>query len=293
MATLPSLSNGFSRYLAEIRRFPLLSESEEQRLAFAWTLHEDRKAAHTLVTSHLRLAASISMQYKGYGIPIADLVSEANMGLMRAVKKFDPNRGFRLATYAMWWIRASIQEYILRSWSIVKVCGSASQKRLFFNLRRLRNCIGAFDRSDLPAEDVARIAQTLGVKETEVVDMDRRLFSGGDLSLNIKMRGSDGNEADELQDFIAIESKNHASAYAEWDELSARRVWLNTALETLNERERDILKSRRLKSDPLTLGELSKKHGGISRERVRQIEVRAFEKLCERIQELARDSSEG
>jgi len=282
----PSPEQGLSRYLSEIRKFPMLEPEQEYMLAKAWADHEDKEAAHQLVTSHLRLAAKIAMGYRGYGLPPAEVISEANVGLMQAVKRFDPEKGFRLATYAVWWIRAAIQEYILRSWSLVKMGTTAAQKKLFFNLRKAKNRIGALEEGDLRPENVQKIAENLGVTEEEVVSMNRRL-SGGDASLNAPLK-SDGEGAAEWQDWLADEDADQASAYAEQDELESRRELLMAAMEGLNERERHILTERRLKEDPVTLEDLSKVYD-VSRERVRQIEVRAFEKLQKKMRELAAD----
>ncbi len=283
----PSPEQGLNRYLQEIRKFPLLEPEEEYMLAKRWADHEDSEAAHKLVTSHLRLAAKIAMGYRGYGLPQAEVISEANVGLMQAVKRFDPERGFRLATYAMWWIRASIQEYILRSWSLVKMGTTSAQKKLFFNLRKAKNRIGALEDGDLRPENVARIAHDLNVTEQEVVDMNRRL-SGSDASLNAQMGAGEGETGAQWQDWLADEDADQAEAYAEADELEVRRSLLSSAMEGLNERERDILAERRLRDEPLTLEELSARYG-VSRERIRQIEVRAFEKLQDRMRDLARD----
>jgi RNA polymerase sigma-32 factor len=265
---------GLSRYLAEIRKFPLLDPQEEYMLAKRWREHEDPEAAHRLVTSHLRLVAKIAMGYRGYGLPLSEIVSEGNVGLMQAVKRFEPDKGFRLATYAMWWIRASIQEYILRSWSLVKMGTTAAQKKLFFNLRRAKGQIDALEEGDMTHEHVETIAKRLGVSEEEVVNMNRRL-SGPDASLNAPM-GADSDM--EWQDWLADDELDQETRFAETEELDERRTLLSAALDELTERERDILQERRLKDDPATLEQLSKKYD-ISRERVRQIEVRAFEKL--------------
>lgn len=281
----PSPEQGLNRYLQEIRKFPLLEPEEEYMLAKAWVDHEDSEAAHKLVTSHLRLAAKIAMGYRGYGLPQAEVISEANVGLMQAVKRFDPERGFRLATYAMWWIRASIQEYILRSWSLVKMGTTSAQKKLFFNLRKAKSKLGALEEGDLRPENVAKIAQDLNVTEQEVIEMNRRL-AGGDASLNATVGGSDGDSTAQWQDWLEDEDANQADAYAEADELDTRRSMLVAAMDVLNERERDILTERRLRDDPVTLEELSTRYG-VSRERIRQIEVRAFEKLQERMRRLA------
>ncbi|MEM1313871.1 MAG: RNA polymerase sigma factor RpoH [Pseudomonadota bacterium] len=280
----PSPEQGMSRYLQEIRKFPMLEPEEEYMLAKAWVDHEDKDSAHKLVTSHLRLAAKIAMGYRGYGLPPAEVISEANVGLMQAVKRFDPEKGFRLATYAMWWIRAAIQEYILRSWSLVKMGTTAAQKKLFFNLRKAKNRIGALEEGDLRPENVQKIAENLGVTEQEVVAMNRRL-SGGDASLNAPLK-TDGEGSAEWQDWLADEDADQAAEYAERNELESRRALMLEAMEGLNERERHILTERRLKEDPVTLEDLSKVYD-VSRERVRQIEVRAFEKLQKKMRELA------
>jgi len=274
-----------SRYLTEIRKFPMLEPEQEFMLAKAWVDHGDRDSAHQLVTSHLRLAAKIAMGYRGYGLPTAEIISEANVGLMQAVKRFDPDKGFRLATYAMWWIRASIQEYILRSWSLVKLGTTAAQKKLFFNLRKAKSKIGALEDGDLRPEHLQKIATDLGVKEEEVVSMNRRMSGGGDSSLNAPLRGdAEGNS--EWQDWLADDDADHAAAYADSQELDARRELLIDAMGGLNERERHILTERRLKDEPKTLEDLSQVYS-VSRERIRQIEVRAFEKLQARMRELA------
>jgi RNA polymerase sigma-32 factor len=283
----PSPEQGLNRYLQEIRKFPLLEPEEEYMLAKAWVDHEDSEAAHRLVTSHLRLAAKIAMGYRGYGLPQAEVISEANVGLMQAVKRFDPERGFRLATYAMWWIRASIQEYILRSWSLVKMGTTSAQKKLFFNLRKAKSRIGALEEGDLRPENVAQIANDLNVTEKEVVDMNRRL-SGGDASLNATVGSGDGESAAQWQDWLEDHDANQAEAYAESEELDTRRQMLVAAMDVLNERERDILMERRLRDDPMTLEDLSARYS-VSRERIRQIEVRAFEKLQDRMRILARE----
>jgi RNA polymerase sigma-32 factor len=281
----PSPEQGLNRYLQEIRKFPLLEPEEEYMLAKRWVDHEDPAAAHRLVTSHLRLAAKIAMGYRGYGLPQAEVISEANVGLMQAVKRFDPEKGFRLATYAMWWIRASIQEYILRSWSLVKLGTTSAQKKLFFNLRKAKAKVGALEEGDLRPENVAQIAKDLSVTEEEVIDMNRRL-SGSDASLNATV-GSDGESATQWQDWLEDEDSDQAEAYEEKDELDARRALLAQALSVLNDREKDVLMQRRLAEDPVTLEELSESYG-VSRERIRQIEVRAFEKLQHRMRELAK-----
>ena len=280
----PSPENGLNRYLQEIRKFPMLEPDQEYMLAKRWIEEQDSDAAHQMVTSHLRLAAKIAMGYRGYGLPQAEVISEANVGLMQAVKRFDPEKGFRLATYAMWWIRASIQEYILRSWSLVKMGTTSAQKKLFFNLRKAKSKIGALDEGDMHPDNVTKIASDLGVSETEVVSMNRRL-SGGDASLNA-MISADGESSMEWQDWLEDEDADQASDYELKDELSLRRDMLNSAMHGLNERERDILTQRRLVDEVQTLEELSETYG-ISRERVRQIEVRAFEKLQEKMREMA------
>jgi RNA polymerase sigma-32 factor len=280
----PSPEQGLSRYMQEIRKFPMLEKGEEYMLAKAWVDHEDKDAAHKLVTSHLRLAAKIAMGYRGYGLPTAEVISEANVGLMQAVKRFDPERGFRLSTYAMWWIRASIQEYILRSWSLVKMGTTAAQKKLFFNLRKAKNKIGAIEDGELRPENVAKIAQQLNVTETEVISMNRRM-AGGDASLNAQIK-SDGEGAAEWQDWLEDEDADQAADYAERDEIESRRELLMQAMEDLNERERHILTERKLKDNPMTLEELSKVYD-VSRERIRQIEVRGFEKLQKKMRDLA------
>jgi RNA polymerase sigma-32 factor len=282
----PSPEQGLSRYLSEIRKFPMLEPEQEYMLAKAWVDHGDKEAAHQLVTSHLRLAAKIAMGYRGYGLPTAEVISEANVGLMQAVKRFDPEKGFRLATYAMWWIRASIQEYILRSWSLVKMGTTAAQKKLFFNLRKAKNKIGAIEEGELRPENVAKIAHDLSVTEEEVISMNRRM-AGGDASLNAQIK-ADGDGAAEWQDWLEDEDADQATAYAERDELESRQALLMEAMEALNERERHILTERRLKDEPVTLEDLSQEYG-VSRERIRQIEVRAFEKLQKRMRELAAD----
>ena len=281
----PSPEQGMNRYLQEIRKFPLLEPEEEYMLAKAWVDHQDSESAHKLVTSHLRLAAKIAMGYRGYGLPQAEVISEANVGLMQAVKRFDPEKGFRLATYAMWWIRASIQEYILRSWSLVKMGTTSAQKKLFFNLRKAKSKLGALEEGDLRPENVARIAHDLNVTEQEVVDMNRRL-SGGDASLNATVGSADGDSTAQWQDWLEDQDANQAEAYAEADELDQRRSMLTAAMDVLNDREKDILTERRLRDDPITLEELATRYN-VSRERIRQIEVRAFEKLQERMRRMA------
>ncbi|MGR3493042.1 MAG: RNA polymerase sigma factor RpoH [Shimia sp.] len=282
----PTPEGGLNRYLQEIRKFPMLEPEEEYMLAKRWVEQEDSASAHKMVTSHLRLAAKIAMGYRGYGLPQAEVISEANVGLMQAVKRFDPEKGFRLATYAMWWIRASIQEYILRSWSLVKLGTTSAQKKLFFNLRKAKNRIGALEDGDLRPENVQRIAADLGVTEDEVISMNRRM-SGGDASLNA-MVGSDGESATEWQDWLEDDDANQASDYEAKDELDARREMLAAAMDVLNDREKDILMQRRLSEETVTLEDLSGQYD-VSRERIRQIEVRAFEKLQKRMRELARE----
>lgn len=277
-ANLPSVTagdGGLTRYLEEIRRFPMLEPKEEYMLAKRYLEHNDPKAAHRLVTSHLRLVAKIAMGYRGYGLPIGEVISEGNVGLMQAVKRFEPERGFRLATYAMWWIKASIQEYVLRSWSLVKMGTTANQKRLFFNLRKVKSKIQALDDTDLNFEQVKEIATRLNVSEEEVVSMNRRL--AGDTSLNAPIRASEG-EGGEWQDWLVDGSSSQEQVLIEQDELENRRSLLEHAMDGLNEREKHIFKARRLTENPQTLEELSTEFG-ISRERVRQIEVRAFEKV--------------
>ncbi|MFZ3580816.1 RNA polymerase sigma factor RpoH [Loktanella sp. DJP18] len=280
----PSPEQGLNRYMQEIRKFPMLEPETEYMLAKRWTENGDTEAAHQLVTSHLRLAAKIAMGYRGYGLPQAEVISEANVGLMQAVKKFDPEKGFRLATYAMWWIRAAIQEYVLRSWSMVKLGTTSAQKKLFFNLRKAKNRIGALEEGDLRPENVTRIATDLGVTEDEVVSMNRRL-SGGDASLNATV-GSEGEGTMQWQDWLEDEDADQAGDYAERDELENRRAMLAEAMDVLNERERDILMQRRLNDETITLEDLSSQYD-VSRERIRQIEVRAFEKLQARMRQLA------
>lgn len=286
-ASLPALSSiegGLSRYLAEIRRFPMLEPEQEYMLAKAWRDHGDVDAAHKLVTSHLRLVAKIAMGYRGYGLPVGELISEGNVGMMQAVKRFDPDKGFRLSTYAMWWIRASIQEYILRSWSLVKIGTTAAQKKLFFNLRRLRGQMKAIEGGQLTPEQVERIATQLDVSKDEVITMDRRL-AGADTSLNAPLR-SDEDGGSEWQDWLVDETPNQEARLVEGDEFDSRKQLLANAMQQLNERERDILMQRRLTEEPTTLEDLSARYG-ISRERVRQIEVRAFEKLQKAVRNAA------
>ncbi len=284
-ASIPALGPDASlnRYLAEIRKFPLLAPEEEYMLAKRWQEHHDPQAATRLVTSHLRLVAKIAMGYRGYGLPVSELISEGNIGLMQGVKKFEPERGFRLATYAMWWIKASIQEYILRSWSLVKMGTTAAQKKLFFNLRRMKGQLEAIDDGDLHPDDVEKIATTLGVSEDDVVQMNRRMSKGGDTSLNVPLR-EDGDG--EWQDWLADDTPTQDVQVAEQQEADIRHDLLREALLTLNERERHILTRRRLIDEPQTLEDLSQEYG-ISRERVRQIEVRAFEKLQKEMMRLS------
>jgi RNA polymerase sigma-32 factor len=279
--TVPAEGSSLSRYLEEIRRFPMLEPEEEFILAKRWQEQGDTEAAHRLVTSHLRLVAKIAMGYRGYGLPLNEIISEGNVGLMQAVKRFDPDRGFRLATYAMWWIRAAIQEYILHSWSLVKMGTTAAQKKLFFNLRKLKGQMQAIDEGDLAPETVKAIAERLDVTETEVIEMNRRL-EGGDRSLNVPLRMD--SETD-WQDWLIDETASQETQVVEADEFDHRMSLLHRAMGVLNERERHILTERRLKDEPTTLEELSGQYG-ISRERVRQIEVRAFEKLQRAIKSL-------
>ncbi|MGU3496578.1 RNA polymerase sigma factor RpoH [Xanthobacteraceae bacterium A53D] len=285
--SIPSAEGGLGRYLEEIRRFPMLEPQQEYMLAKSWREHGDRDAAHQLVTSHLRLVAKIAMGYRGYGLPISEVISEGNVGLMQAVKRFEPEKGFRLATYAMWWIRASIQEYILRSWSLVKMGTTAAQKKLFFNLRKAKSQISALEDGDLRPDQVKQIATKLGVTEQDVVDMNRRL--SGDASLNAPLR--DDGDSGEWQDWLADDSESPETNLAETEELDNRRTALSSALSVLNPRERRIFEARRLSEDPITLEELASEFG-VSRERVRQIEVRAFEKVqkavVDRVQEIER-----
>ena len=288
IAVMPKISveGNLSRYLEEIQKFPMLQASEEYMLARSWRDHDDTEAAHKLVTSHLRLVAKIAMGYRGYGLPVAELISEGNIGMMQAVKRFDPERGFRLATYAMWWIKASIQEYILHSWSLVKIGTTAAQKKLFFNLRKLKGQMQAIDDGDLSHETITAIAARLDVSEKDVVSMNGRL-SGPDHSLNApKIVDGDG----EWQDWLEDEGKNQEQILAETEELDARTKLLNEAMEKLDSRERHILSQRKLIDTPKTLDELSKEYS-VSRERIRQIEARAFEKLQKYIKELAIDNN--
>ncbi|WP_339739361.1 RNA polymerase sigma factor RpoH [uncultured Maricaulis sp.] len=279
-----SPEQGLSRYLSEIRRFPMLEKDEEFMLGKRWREHEDAGAAEKLVTSHLRLVAKIAMGYRGYGLPIAEVISEGNVGLMQAVKKFDPEKGFRLATYAMWWIRASIQEYVLRSWSLVKMGTTAAQKKLFFNLRRMKSQMQALDEGDLKPEQAEAIATKLGVTTDEVMSMNGRM-SGGDASLNAPLRGTEGDG--QWQDWLADDNaESQEDELAESDEFDTRMQLLQSAMGELNEREQHILQKRRLSEEPETLEELAA-HFGVSRERIRQIEVRAFEKLQKAMKEMA------
>jgi RNA polymerase sigma-32 factor len=275
-ATLPLITaeSGLTRYLEEIRRFPMLQPQEEFMLAKRWREHGYRNAAHKLVTSHLRLVAKIAMGYRGYGLPISEVISEGNVGLMQAVKRFEPDKGFRLATYAMWWIRAAIQEYILRSWSLVKMGTTANQKKLFFNLRKAKSRISALEEGDLRPDQVKIIAKRLGVTEQDVIDMNRRL--GGDASLNAPIR--EEGDSGEWQDWLVDDQESQEKVLAESEELATRRKALSEALSVLNDRERRIFEARRLADEPVTLEELAEEFG-VSRERVRQIEVRAFEKV--------------
>ncbi len=278
---------GLNRYLSEIKKFPILAPEEEFMLAKRWSEHGDTDAAAKLVNSHLRLVAKIAMGYRGYGLPVSELISEGNIGLMQGVKKFEPDRGFRLATYAMWWIRASIQEFILRSWSLVKIGTTAAQKKLFFNLRRMKNQIEAFEEGDLKPADVTKIATDLGVTEAEVISMNRRMGMGGDTSLNAPLRGDEGGES-QWQDFLVSTDPLQDEILADSEERQVRHDLLVQALEGLNEREKTILTERRLVDEPKTLDDLSKVFG-VSRERIRQIEVRAFEKLQAGLIRLATD----
>jgi RNA polymerase sigma-32 factor len=284
--TLPTIaagSGGLARYLEEIRRFPMLEPGEEYMLAKRWAEHQDSEAAQKMVTSHLRLVARIAMGYRGYGLPIGEVISEGNVGLMQAVKRFDPDKGFRLATYAMWWIRASIQEYILRSWSLVKMGTTAAQKKLFFNLRRVKGQIQALEEGDLKPEHVKQIATKLGVSEEDVISMNRRL--SGDAPLNAPVRSD--TESGEWQDWLVDETPNQEERLAESEELSKRRAYLVQAMDALNDREKRVFEARRLRDDPATLEDLSTEFG-VSRERIRQIEVRAFEKVQKAVQKAAR-----
>jgi RNA polymerase sigma-32 factor len=286
--TVPTLGGeaSLNRYLSEIKKFPILKPEQEYMLAKRYAEHQDPEAAKQLVTSHLRLVAKIAMGYRGYGLPVSELISEGNIGLMQGVKKFEPERGFRLATYAMWWIKASMQEFILRSWSLVKMGTTAAQKKLFFNLRRMKKNIDAFEDTDLHPDQVKLIATTLGVSETEVVNMNRRMMMGGDASLNVSLRedGEGGQWQDILQDDRPLQDETVADA----EEAHYRHAMLAEAMNGLNEREREILTERRLAEDPKTLEELSQVYN-VSRERVRQIEVRAFEKVQKAMQRIAGD----
>ena len=283
----PTPEGGLNRYLQDIRKFPMLEPEEEYMLAKRWVDHQDTDAAHQLVTSHLRLAAKIAMGYRGYGLPVSDLISEGNVGLMQGVKKFEPDRGFRLATYAMWWIKASIQEYILRSWSLVKMGTTAAQKKLFFNLRRMKKNLDAYEDTDLHPDDVKKIATDLGVPEQEVINMNRRMLMGGDSSLNVSMRGEEEN-ASQWQDWLTDDRPLQDETTADTQEAQVRHEMLLEAMDSLNDREKHILTERRLTEDPQTLEELSKVYD-VSRERIRQIEVRAFEKLQKAMQRIASD----
>jgi len=285
--SVPALGGeqSLNRYLAEIKKFPVLTAEQEYMLAKRYEEHEDAEAAAQLVTSHLRLVAKIAMGYRGYGLPVSDLISEGNVGLMQGVKKFEPDRGFRLATYAMWWIKASIQEFILRSWSLVKMGTTAAQKKLFFNLRRMKKELEAYEDSDLHPDDVAKIATDLGVPEQEVINMNRRMMMGGDGSLNVGMRnGEEG--AGEWQDWLKDDRPLQDETVAEAEEAQVRHEMLTEAMDSLNEREKHILTERRLTDNPQTLEELSQVYD-VSRERIRQIEVRAFEKLQKAMQRIA------
>ena len=285
--SIPAASGeaGLNRYLTEIKKFPILAPEEEFMLAKAWREQGDTDAAARLVNSHLRLVAKIAMGYRGYGLPVSELISEGNIGLMQGVKKFEPDRGFRLATYAMWWIRASIQEFILRSWSLVKMGTTAAQKKLFFNLRRMKNQLEAFEDGDLKPADVTKIATDLGVTEAEVVSMNRRMAMGGDTSLNAPLRDNDGEG--QWQDFLVDNGPLQDEIVADDEERQVRHDLLHQAMESLNDREKNILVERRLSEEPKTLEDLSQVYG-VSRERIRQIEVRAFEKLQARMRELAK-----
>jgi RNA polymerase sigma-32 factor len=287
LPAMPALGGeaGLNRYLSEIRKFPILAPEQEYMLAKRYQEHQDPEAAAQLVTSHLRLVAKIAMGYRGYGLPVSELISEGNIGLMQGVKKFDPDRGFRLATYAMWWIKASIQEFILRSWSLVKMGTTAAQKKLFFNLRRMKKNLEAFEDTDLHPDDVRKIATDLGVSEADVVSMNRRMLMGGDASLNVSLR-ADEEGAGQWQDWLVDDRPLQDETVADAEEASVRHEMLTEALDVLNERERHILTDRRLSEEPKTLEELSQVYN-VSRERVRQIEVRAFEKLQKAMQRIA------
>jgi RNA polymerase sigma-32 factor len=286
-SSVPALSGeqSLNRYLSEIRKFPILTAEQEYMLAKRYQEHEDPEAAAQLVSSHLRLVAKIAMGYRGYGLPVSDLISEGNVGLMQGVKKFEPDRGFRLATYAMWWIKASMQEFILRSWSLVKMGTTAAQKKLFFNLRRMKKQLEAYEDSDLSPEDVTKIATDLGVPEQEVINMNRRMMMGGDASLNVSLRG-DEEGSGQWQDWLADDRPLQDETVAEAEESQMRMAMLSEAMGSLNERERHILTERRLTDKPQTLEELSQAYD-VSRERIRQIEVRAFEKLQKAMQRIA------
>jgi len=288
LAPAPNPEGSLSRYLQELRKFPMLEPQQEYMLAKRWKEHEDTEAAHQLVTSHLRLVAKIAMGYRGYGLPIGEVISEGNVGLMQAVKRFEPEKGFRLATYAMWWIRASIQEYILRSWSLVKMGTTAAQKKLFFNLRKVKGQIQAIEEGDLRPEQVTEIAERLGVTEDEVISMNGRM-SGPDNSLNAPLRQD--SESGEWQDWLVDDTADQEVTLGESEEMELRREMLATAMESLNEREMHILTERRLKDEPATLEDLSQEYG-ISRERVRQIEVRAFEKLQKAMKNAVREQAD-
>ena len=283
LPTIVGGSGGLARYLEEIRRFPLLEPGEEYMLAKRWQQHQDAEAAQKLVTSHLRLVARIAMGYRGYGLPIGEVISEGNVGLMQAVKRFDPDKGFRLATYAMWWIRASIQEYILRSWSLVKMGTTAAQKKLFFNLRRVKGEIQALEEGDLKPEHVKQIAKKLGVPEEDVISMNRRL--SGDAPLNAPVRSD--SESGEWQDWLVDDTPSQEERLVESEEMSRRKSYLKSAMSTLNDRERRVFEARRLQEEPATLEDLSTEFG-VSRERIRQIEVRAFEKVQKAVQKSAK-----
>ena len=287
--SVPALGGeqSLNRYLAEIKKFPVLTAEQEYMLAKRYQEHEDPEAAAQLVTSHLRLVAKIAMGYRGYGLPVSDLISEGNVGLMQGVKKFEPDRGFRLATYAMWWIKASIQEFILRSWSLVKIGTTAAQKKLFFNLRLMKRQLEAYDDTDLHPDDVAKIAKDLGVPEQEVINMNRRMMMGGDGSLNVSMRNGEEGSG-EWQDWLADERPLQDAVVADAEEAEVRHDMLVEAMDSLNEREKHILTERRLTDNPQTLEELSQQYD-VSRERIRQIEVRAFEKLQKAMQRIASD----
>ena len=280
---VPTLTSdgGLARYLQEIRKFPMLRPEQELQLARRWREHNDSEAAHQLVTSHLRLVAKIAMGYRGYGLPVSEIVSEGNVGLMQAVKRFEPDKGFRLATYAMWWIRASIQEFILRSWSLVKMGTTANQKKLFFNLRKVKGQIQALEDGDLRPDQVREIATRLGVQEDDVISMNRRL--SGDTSLNAPLRADSEGE---WQDWLVDDTPNQEARLAEHEEMTVRHGLLTQALETLNDRERRIFEARRLMDEPLTLEDLSREFG-VSRERIRQIEVRAFEQVQKAVRNAA------